>query len=182
MKRIREHVKHGTSVLHLLSLIWNISILAPVSTFILEHIYTGTVYTFFQMKTKKLNNFYPYNLILQWLKPSSFIYFLHQQLCYIQSKPLKFSLEDWGLSIWPIQPAIGDIAVGGFGHVDAVPAHVRRRVGAHASTLLTTLLLQVEVVVALASSTTASLHSRAETCNAISLMFRPWYHRRTKSE
>jgi hypothetical protein len=41
-----------------------------------------------------------------------------------------------------VEPAVGDLPVRGLGHVDAVPAHVRRRVGAHARALLAALLLQ----------------------------------------
>jgi hypothetical protein len=51
-----------------------------------------------------------------------------------------------------VEPAVGDLPVRGLGHVDAVPAHVRRRVGAHARALLAALLLQVEVVAALPCS------------------------------
>ena len=55
--------------------------------------------------------------------------------------------------------------------MDAVPAHVRRRVGAHTCALLATLLLQVEVVVALPSCAAACLQSRAETCSSSECSF-----------
>jgi hypothetical protein len=75
-----------------------------------------------------------------------------------------------------MQPAMGDLPVCSFRHVDAVPADVRRWVGAHTCASLAALLLQVEVVAALSPSAAASSQSRAETCiapNHIQFIQRP---------
>jgi hypothetical protein len=72
-------------------------------------------------------------------------------------------VEDGGAAVGPVEPAVGDLLVGGLGEVDAVPAEVRRRAGArgrarHAAPRA------VLVVVLAAPRAAARLEHRAEPC------------------
>jgi hypothetical protein len=74
-------------------------------------------------------------------------------------------VENGRVAVGPVEPAVGDLLVRGLGEVDAVPAEVRRRVGArggarHAAPRA------VLVVVLAASGPAARLERRAEPCSS----------------
>jgi hypothetical protein len=71
--------------------------------------------------------------------------------------------DDGRAAVGAVEPAVGDLLVRGLGEVDAVPAEVRRRVGAgvgarHAAPRA------VLVVVLAAAGAAARLERRAEPC------------------
>ena len=46
----------------------------------------------------------------------------------------ELAVQDGRAAVRPLEPAVGDLLVRGLGEVDAVPAEVRRRVGARGGT------------------------------------------------
>ena len=72
-------------------------------------------------------------------------------------------MEDGRVAVGAAEPAVGDLLVGGLGEVDAVPAEVRRRVGARrrARHPAPRAVLVVELA---AAGAAARLERRAEPC------------------
>lgn len=63
--------------------------------------------------------------------------------------------QNWRVDVGAIEPPLGDDAVRGLGHVDPVPAHMGRDIGAHGRGILVALGLQIEVVFPHSGSSTA---------------------------